>query len=228
MANLIKDNKLKVGDKFYDINGKTPELKGFGLGEVFHIYSDKDLFTVKFPQIELPYMFDETFNRWDKSGVLGAKRGYTEKELLTNWNPLKLNKYFDKEIITQIRDNNLSLLEGLNHDYFLEEITNNIESFPGMRETGGIKVFKDFIIAEYEDREFRIYNLAKKLKETTEEPFILYDYKGYIITSSKNIIKAIKKITKRKTEIVLGNDNLLLDQENIIVEENGEYIIKGL
>lgn len=47
------------------------------------------------------------------------------------------------------------------------------------------------------------------------EQFILYDYKGYIITSSPKILKEIIKL-RRKYEFKVNNDLLTLDKETFV------------
>ncbi|MDD1783414.1 KAP family NTPase [Enterovibrio sp. ZSDZ35] len=65
------------------------------------------------------------------------------------------------------------------------------EVFPGMRESGNVKNTSNYTIAEYEDKGFRLESIALEIQHHINSHFVLYDYKGSILTNSSEVIRVL-------------------------------------
>lgn len=74
-------------------------------------------------------------------------------------------------------------------------------AFPGMRESGSVKNTPNYTIAEYENKDFRLEAIAKRISSLIEEHFILYDFKGSIRTNNPNVIRVLSAIYDSNIEI---------------------------
>ena len=81
MSKQIKNKNLQVGDWIIDINGDYP-IKGYGRGIVKKFNNERTFFFVKFFNRKELVLFDQSFFRYDKIAVKGARRAYTEKEFI--------------------------------------------------------------------------------------------------------------------------------------------------
>ncbi|OED80564.1 P-loop NTPase fold protein [Vibrio splendidus] len=68
------------------------------------------------------------------------------------------------------------------------------EVFPGMRESGKVKNTSNYTIAEYEDKGFRLESIAIEVQNLIKNHFVLYDYKGTILTNRSDVIRILHKI----------------------------------
>lgn len=68
-----------------------------------------------------------------------------------------------------------------------DEIIYEASDFPGMRETGRVKQNNNYVVAEYEDHDLRIEEIAKQINSLISSRFILYDYKGSILTDNQEV-----------------------------------------
>ncbi|HAS8442384.1 KAP family NTPase [Vibrio vulnificus] len=66
------------------------------------------------------------------------------------------------------------------------------EMFPGMRESGKVKNTSNYTIAEYEDKGYRLESIAIEIQHLINDHFVLYDYKGSILTNSSDVIRVLQ------------------------------------
>lgn len=81
---------------------------------------------------------------------------------------------------------------------------------PGMRD-GIIFIENNYIVAEYENRNMRLLDLAEKLSSRIDYLFILYDYKGNILSDDLKVLQKIKEL--EGDEIFIDNDLLIISDE---------------
>ncbi|HIF9058763.1 TPA: P-loop NTPase fold protein [Photobacterium damselae] len=122
------------------------------------------------------------------------------------------------------------IADQLSDDYDdLDERANNInsgsthyskEAFPGMRESGRVKNTPNYTIAEYENKDFRLEAIAKKITSLIEEHFILYDFKGSIKTNNLNVIRVLSALDNSSIEI--DGDILHVSDSLLSLKENDE------
>jgi len=67
------------------------------------------------------------------------------------------------------------------------------DQFFGMRENGVIKSTEHYTIAEYENKDLRLKDLAQRITTQLSTHFILYDYKGNIYTDNEDVLEILRE-----------------------------------
>ncbi|MFA0348250.1 P-loop NTPase fold protein [Vibrio sp. 10N.222.55.C6] len=91
-------------------------------------------------------------------------------------------------------------------------------AFPGMRESGKVKNTSNYTIAEYENKDFRLEAIAKKISSLIEEHFILYDFKGSIQTNNPNVIRVLSE--NYDSSIEIDGDILHVSESLLSLKDN--------
>ncbi len=80
--------------------------------------------------------------------------------------------------------------------------------FHGMRESGSVMSTKEYTIAEYEYKDFRLIEVAENIKAHVPNHFILYDYKGNIQTNNKKALEVLNGLYPNNADI--DGDSLII------------------
>ncbi|MGK0270141.1 MAG: hypothetical protein ACI88H_000776 [Cocleimonas sp.] len=92
------------------------------------------------------------------------------------------------------------------NDFLDENKEYSKEQFPGMRDSGSVKNTLYYTIAEYENKDYRLEAIAKRIYQTVGSHFILYDYKGSIQSNNQLAIRTIRALYD--DNITVGGDIL--------------------
>ncbi len=95
------------------------------------------------------------------------------------------------------------------------------EKLKGMREDGQVKEYDGFTLAEYEPRGLRLIDTATFLHRAGHRDFLLYDYKGTVISDSIEVYRQLKEWYKDDT-IYVKNDAITV-WDCVLVDEGDQY-----
>ncbi|PKI18100.1 KAP family P-loop NTPase fold protein [Colwellia sp. 12G3] len=73
--------------------------------------------------------------------------------------------------------------------------------FPGMRDSGSVTNGSRYSIAEYEYKAFRLNEIAEKISNLIPQHFVLYDYKGGILSNDQDVLNILEGIYGSDVEV---------------------------
>ena len=96
--------------------------------------------------------------------------------------------------------------------------------FRGMRDTGFVISTSSYTIVHYEREEYRLVEIAERIKNSIHNHFILYDYKGSIRVNEKKVETALNKISHGGMINTSDGDSLIISYDEHIFSDT--YYIK--